>query len=218
MKEKISPTQKVLNVWAIILVLWSLYRGYFKTDLPVWFDEFVAKPIFFLMPIYWYVKHNETISFFKSVGFNKKLAIEDIVYGCVAFVFIGGFGLLGLLIKGGQFAVAPLSANLFSILIISLGTAFSEEIVSRGFLLSRFLALSHNKLSSVLLTSILFFILHIPVLFTNPSITGEIIPILIVSDFALSVTTSVIYIQRKSIIFPILIHACYLMGLQLFLG
>ena len=40
-KSETSPTQKMLNVWAIILIIWSLYRATFKTGLPILFDEFI---------------------------------------------------------------------------------------------------------------------------------------------------------------------------------
>ena len=46
MKENVSPLQKSLNVWAIILILWSIYRANFGTSLPTWLDEFLVKPLF----------------------------------------------------------------------------------------------------------------------------------------------------------------------------
>ena len=53
-KKAVTPTQKALNLWAVILIVWSVYRTYFK--LPEWFDEFVAKPAVFVLPVFVYIK------------------------------------------------------------------------------------------------------------------------------------------------------------------
>src|SRR3989344_3962000 len=45
-----SHTEKILNVLAIVLIIWSLYRAYFKTSLDPLIDEFIAKPLVFLLP------------------------------------------------------------------------------------------------------------------------------------------------------------------------
>jgi len=64
-KSEVSSTQKMLNVWAIILIIWSFYRATFKMNLPVWFDEFIAKPMVFLFPIYWFITKLEKKTIFK---------------------------------------------------------------------------------------------------------------------------------------------------------
>ncbi len=58
MVEKVSATQKILNVWAIVLILWSVYRANFGTNLPMWLDEFIMKPLIFLGPIVLYVQRS----------------------------------------------------------------------------------------------------------------------------------------------------------------
>ena len=57
MKSKATPTQKALNLWAVVLIVWAIYRAKFK--LPEWFDEFVAKPIVFVLPVYYYIQKIE---------------------------------------------------------------------------------------------------------------------------------------------------------------
>ena len=44
-KSEVSSTQKMLNIWAIILIIWSLYRATFKTGLPIWIGPFEANAI-----------------------------------------------------------------------------------------------------------------------------------------------------------------------------
>src|SRR5690554_1183994 len=81
MKKQVSPTQKMLNTWAIIVIIWSFYRSYFKTDLPIWFDEFIAKPAIFLLPIYYFVTKVEKAQFWSAVDFHKKNLGKDILLG-----------------------------------------------------------------------------------------------------------------------------------------
>ena len=65
MKERrTTPTQRALNLWAVILIVWSIYRAYFK--LPEWFDEFIAKPIVFVLPVFIYIKTVEKKEIFSS--------------------------------------------------------------------------------------------------------------------------------------------------------
>src|SRR5205823_1083129 len=91
--RKKTPIQNMLNVWAIIMIIWALYRWYFKTSLPVWFDEFVAKPFVFIMPIYLYITQAEKKSFFGGVSLNKPIKVQSILIGFVIGIvfFITGF-------------------------------------------------------------------------------------------------------------------------------
>ena len=67
--KKVTPTQKALNLWAVILIVWSVYRTYFK--LPEWFDEFVAKPLVFVLPVYFYIRNFELKPFFESIYLTR---------------------------------------------------------------------------------------------------------------------------------------------------
>ena len=63
--KTVSYTQKVLNVWAVILILWSIYRA--KLALPEWFDEFIAKPLIFILPVYLFIRKVEKGNFFSKI-------------------------------------------------------------------------------------------------------------------------------------------------------
>ena len=67
--KKITSTQKALNLWAVILIVWSIYRTYFK--LPEWFDEFIAKPVVFVLPVLVYIKSVEKKEILSSLFINK---------------------------------------------------------------------------------------------------------------------------------------------------
>src|SRR3989338_7927599 len=100
-KKAVSQVQKMLNTWAIVLIIWSVYRSYFKTDLPIWFDEFIAKPIVFLLPVFYYIQRYEKVAFHKAVDFylNRK---SDILFGIYAGLVVFSFGIAVYFQKTGK--------------------------------------------------------------------------------------------------------------------
>lgn len=218
MKKHISPTQKALNVWAIILILWSLYRA--KLSLPEWFDEFVAKPLIFIAPIAYYIIKIEKKDFFSSLWLSKKNILQDLYLGLAVLVAFFLVALIPVYVKsktlspaGGSFDA--LFIQLISYLPIAVATALSEEILSRGFVLKRLFQESNSILSSSFTASVLFFILHIPILFTNLKLTGGMLILFMFTDLVLSLANSFIFLGRRSLILPILIHAFYNLTLVL---
>lgn len=221
MKQKTSPTQRVLNTWAIVLIIWSIYRAKFQTNLPLWFDEFIAKPLVFLMPVYYFITRIEKKDFFEGIDFKPKVKIGDVVLGTVIGLFFFASGLLSNYVKYGKLAPSPdasLSVNMIILYVfVSLATAISEEVLSRGFVLKRLFDDSKNLITSSFLASILFFFLHVPILFTSQKIVGFLLLRVMVTDMILSLAISILYLQRRSLIIPILIHAFYNMSIYLFL-
>lgn len=212
MKKQISPTQKVLNVWALILILWSLYRVQFT--FPEWFDEFVAKPLIFIGPVAWYIRKYEKKTFFSSLWIDKKKAVKDIYLAIIVGILFIIVAFIPIFIKTGSFPFFEKGSfiywdHLVSFIPIVLATAISEEILSRGFVLRALYEESNNIVSATFIASVLFFILHIPILFTNLKLTGHTLILFMITDLILSFANSFIYIGRRSLILPILIHALY---------
>jgi len=219
MKRNVSPTQKVLNLWAIILIIWSVYRT--KFSFPEWFDEFIAKPLIFVLPVYLYIKKVEKKEFFPSVLLTTKNIFKDIYLAIViGFVFaLSAF--FSNYVKYGSFLSTTTifysaSQKLSTYFFIALATGFSEEILSRGFILKRLYEESGNIYSASFVSSILFFILHIPILFTNIKLTGGLLLLFMGTDLILSLANSFIFLERKSLILPILIHAFYNLAIVLY--
>ncbi len=220
MKQEVSPVQKVLNTWAIVLILWSAYRVYFGTELPIWFDELIAKPLIFLIPIYLYITHFERKNLLKSLDLWNKETRSGVLFG-------GAVGGLFLLIGGIIYTLShPLSPSSFSLHIlgtvlgyiaIAFATSFSEELLSRGFVLKRLYEESKHSWMSVLFASFLFFFLHIPMLLTHPDLQGSVLLQVMMTDILLSLTVSTLYLYKRSVWTPIVIHACYSLSLYLFL-
>jgi membrane protease YdiL (CAAX protease family) len=214
MKDKkiVTPMQKALNLWAVILIVWSIYRTYFK--LPEWFDEFIAKPLVFVLPVLVYIKSVEKREVLSSLFINKNLKnfVKEffISFGVgLALLLTALFSIYLRSNKIDLLSHFP-SFNRFGLIILTaLATGITEEILSRGFILKRLHEESKNVYQSTFFASILFFFLHVPILFASSKINGNMLLIFMVTDLLLSMITGLIMIQRKSLTIPILIHAFY---------
>ena len=217
MKKNISPTQKALDVWAIVLIIWAIYRANFH--LPIWFDEFIAKPLIFIFPVYHYLTHIKGKKFFNEISLYKKDLKQKTIQGLIVGIVLLFTSLLALFFKGKNLLSLfslPLKTIIY-LTLISFAGAISEEILSRGFILKKLYQESKNTFSSVTIASVLFFFLHIPALFTNPAVSGNLLLIFIGTDFLLSLTVSFIFIAQDSLILPIFIHAFYNLAIALFI-
>lgn len=220
MKTEVTPLQKALNIWAITLILWSLYRGFFKTELPLWFDEIIAKPLIFLGPLYYYITRKEGKNFLRSIDLRNKYMKSGILWG---LVFGGIFFIVGLIssfLKDSLnfvFTVEKL-LSLFYLVLIALVTSFSEEALSRGFALKRLYETSKNLFSAVFFSSLLYFFIRVPILFTDPKIQGPVLVQVMLTDIIFSFAVSFLYIQKRSLFVPLIIHIFYILSVQFFLS
>jgi len=207
----------MLNVWAIILIIWSFYRATFKSDLPLWFDEFIAKPLVFLLPIYWYITKSEKKSFLTGVGFRKNKVLIDILFGLgIGSVFIG-VAILTRITKGMTFPQLHLTSESIIWFLSTLMAAVTEQTLSTGFIFKRLSDESKNIVRSLMISALLFFFLHVPVLFGVDKISSSTLVQMIILNTVMSLTTSVAFLLRKNTVVPILVHALYLLSLPILL-
>ena len=212
MKEKITPTQRALNLWAVILIVWAIYRTYLK--MPQWFDEFIAKPLVFVLPVFYYIKIVDKKPFFQSIHLNlkPKVVLSDLFNSLV----IGGIflltAILAVYIRSQKILIfnkLPSLSSIAVIILTALATGITEEILSRGFVLKKLYEESRNIYTSTFFASVLFFFIHVPILFTDPRINGKMLLMYMTTDLLLSMINGLIFLQRKSLTTPILIHAFY---------
>ena len=216
-KSGTSPTQKTLNVWAIVLMLWSFYRVTFKTGLPIWFDEFVAKPLVFLFPIYWFIIKSEKKQFLEGVGFVKKNTFADIAFGLVIGSLFIGAAIFTRIIKRLPFPPLYISSTSIIWVLSTVMAASMEQILSTGFVFKRLSDESKNILRPLIISALLFFFLHVPILFGADKISGSTLIQMMILNTVLSLTTSVVFLLRKNTVAPILVHALYLLSLPILL-
>ncbi len=211
--------EKLLTSWGVIVILWSLFRSGFSP--PLWFNELLAKPLIFLLPVYFFLKKSEPkLSFLQAVGIPKKGFIKELLLTLLLMMLIMGFGLLSIL-TNSQIKIVFLNKFDFQILGTILGLAIasaaSEEIVGRGFLFNYLHKYSKNFILSLFISSTLFFILYLPGALTL-NLAGQDLIINLVLNFALSFITGIAFYLRKNLLPAIGVHAMIVFWFDLLLS
>jgi membrane protease YdiL (CAAX protease family) len=216
--ETRTTLESIFQVWGWILLVWSLYRYFLK--LPEWVDEFIFKPLVFLGPVLWYIYKIEKRTF-GSLGITVKNIFPSIYTG-LGFGMV--FALEGVLVnslKNGRLLINPIEAlktyGLITLFILSCATAVSEELLNRGFLFSRIYEKTKQLMYAAIISSVLFVMLHVPILVTTLKFQGSILALFFVTNLLLGVINSLLFISTGSIIAPILVHIFWNMTVALYL-
>lgn len=215
---KAHSLESVYQLWGWILLTWSLYRYFLK--LPEWVDEFIAKPLVFIVPVLWYVykKEHRTI---ESIGLTTKNFFMSLYVG-LGFGFLFALeGIAANAIKYGKIQINPIAAfeqyGMIILLVLSVATALSEEVLNRGFLFGRILEKTKSLPYAALLSTVLFVLLHVPILVTTLHLQGTMLILFFLTDFILGMANSVLYYNTKSLLAPILVHIFWNMTVALYL-
>jgi len=209
MRSKLTYTERVLNIWAISMILWSFYRAAFQANLGVWADEIIAKPAIFLVPMYVFITRFEGKHFLKAVGLKaKSLWHELAIGGLMGSIFF----LAMLLLSDTHFFV---DKKIVQWIILALVTATTEVLLSQGFVLERLLKDSKNVITACIYASVLNFFLNVPLLFTTSGLTGDLLIKVLVIQMSLNLALSFLYAYRRSVYAPIIIKAMYLLSVYL---
>ncbi len=220
-KKSAAPAislETIYQVWGWILFIWSLYRYFFRN--PEWVDEFIMKPLVFVAPVLWFVWTIEKRKA-ESVGLHTKNIFTNIYIGLGFGVVFGLVALATNALKHGQLTINPISFigdnGLLLALLLSLATAFSEEILNRGFLFQRILEKSKNLPFASFLSTIFFVVLHLPILATQLRLTGPTLVIFFLTDFILGLANTLLLYNTGSLVAPILVHLFWNMTVALYL-
>lgn len=212
-----ETTSSIYHIWAWILLVWSLYRYFFK--LPEWADEFIFKPLIFVVPVIWYVVKKEKRKL-DSIGLTGKNLFNSIYIGLGFGLVFAVEGLVAHVMKYGSFDINPITAFKnygFGLIVLSFATAFSEELLCRGFLFSRIYEKSKKLLTAALIGAVLFLCLHVPILVTLNKLQGATLIMFIATDIILSVANSMLFTTTGSLVAPILVHLFWNMTVALYL-
>ncbi len=219
--KKLAASQTlepIYQTWGWILLVWSLYRYFLK--MPEVFDEFVAKPLVFVAPVLWYVYKKEKRTM-ESLGVTTKNLFMSLYVG-LGFGFLFALeGIAANAIKYGKIQINPIAAfeqyGMMTLLILSVATAISEEILNRGFLFGRIMEHTKNLPKAALLSTLLFVLLHVPILVTSLHLQGTMLILFFLTDFILGMANSLLYYNTKSLLAPILVHVFWNMTVALYL-
>ena len=167
-KEKQALVQKrravlrrVFWFYAYLLLVWGFYRWLFR--LPEMIEELVLKPLLWLGPTFLLVKFKEKRTVLTSLGFFKKNIFRSFYLGILAGIGFAVTGLVLHLLKYGRLNFVPLEKGVFWLtFVLSLATALVEETVFRGYILNRLFEVLRDEWKSLLVSSIGFALIHLP--------------------------------------------------------
>jgi membrane protease YdiL (CAAX protease family) len=212
-----TSSKHVFALFSFIFVLWGIYR-HFPEACPLWVEELILKPLIWVGPTFWLVKKIEKKKL-TSLGLTKKNLLPSIYWG-IGLGFVFAFeGLLTNIFKyRGLHLVALDYAPLafLGVLAISFVTAFSEEIVFRGYIFSRLWRLWKTEWLANLATSFLFALIYLPVaifvLGYQPVVMLAYLGFVFVYGFA----SAFVFARTGNIISSILLHAFWSWPIILF--
>lgn len=208
-------------VWFVIFIVWAFYRA--NIVLPETIDEFIIKPLIFAGPVIFivWVWENKPLRNI-GLGISGKGLMLDLYIGVVLGILLAVEGLLANFLKYGRFSFGPIEA-LFSaggigvFFLLNIATSFSEEVFARGFLYNRLFKASNEQLASAVVSSILFTLIHIPIMFTRLHLTGNALIFYPVSIFTMGLVNCYLFSLRRTLTLPILVHAFWNMTISLYL-
>lgn len=210
--------ERVFTIWGLILIVWAVYR-YYEMN-PEWVDELILKPLVFLLPVVAYVLKKERRPL-ASIGLSKGNLYRDIYLGLGFGMLFALEGLVVNSIKYGTFSFAPLvpvtGLSLLIAVFIALATAFSEEVLARGFFFTRLREEYKDEFKALVVSSAMYFMLLVPVVFTVTKLSGVTLLIFVVTNLIMSFANTMIFSETKTVTVPILIHAFWNMAVILYL-
>ncbi len=147
-------------LFVCIFVLWSVYR--YGTALPEWADEFVAKPVLQLLPVFiivWFLEKRGV----GSLGVSRQRLGKHAAIGIVVGIFLVVESVV-LRIVAGRTVSINTNGELLLGGAVSIATGFLEELVYRGYFMNRFLEFWENEYVANVISALFFALIHVPLL------------------------------------------------------
>lgn len=214
--EGLSP-KHVFALFSFIFVFWAIYR-YFPEILPVEVEELILKPVIWLIPTFWMVRkiENKPLS---SLGLTKKNLFPSIYWGLGLGIVFALEGLLTNLLKYGGLTLSasqltPLAFLLA--LVVSLATAFSEEIVFRGYIFQRLVWIWKKEWMASLVSASLFVAIHLPIGIFVLGYTPGVMLAFLALVFVFGIGSAFVFARTKNIVASILLHVLWSWPIILF--
>lgn len=213
--------RQVFVTWFVVFIVWALFRAYFH--LPEQVDEYLVKPLLFVIPvlaIVWVWEDKKLADL--GLGAKPLAFFLDLYIGIVIGILFAIEGILANYLKYRQIFFIPidaakLSGGVGSFLLLNLATSFSEEVLGRGYMYNRLYRSTNKQFWSALVSSFLFMLLHIPIMFTRLQLMGPSMIVYPLSILIMGVTNCYLLSARKSLTLPILLHTFWNMTVALYL-
>lgn len=213
--SQIKSLKYAVSLAAYLLIVWGFYRFLFQ--LPENIEEIVIKPIIWLVPVLYLLKREG--AGLESIGVTLKNIFPALYFALGLGVFFVMEAILINFIKyGGSF---NFGANIGSLPILasfglSFATAFSEELAFRGYILSRFWNALKNPWQAIIITSLLWALVHVPITFFVWKLDLTSAVTYLVLTFIFGLGSSFVYTKTKNVFSSILLHVLWQWPIILF--
>ena len=187
-----------------LLIIWGFYRFLFK--LPDEIEEFIVKPILWLIPVA-ILLYKEGSSVL-SLGLTFKNLFPSLYYSLALGAV---FAMEAMLVNYLKYGVFQFKANIgeaafMTSFALTLATAFTEELTFRGYIFNRVWQALGSEWLANFATSIVWALVHLPVAVfvwkLNLVSTGSYI--LITTLFGLG--ASFVFARTRNILSPVILH------------
>jgi membrane protease YdiL (CAAX protease family) len=212
MKKKEVNSKKVSLVTPIVyfiylFLVWSFYRMNFKFSETL--EELYIKPIIWLLP-FLYILPKDRIRF-SDLGITYKNLFPSAYLSIALGIF---FALLGFVSNMSKYGGINFGANigsrlLVSAIMLSFATSITEEFVFRGYLLGVFLRKYKTEFIPVLLTTVIWTAVHVPVTYFVWGMDGIQMFVYLTLTFIYGLGASIIFIRTRNIAAPMLLHVLW---------
>lgn|SRR3989344_970862 len=202
--------RKILYFYLYLFVVWGVYR--YATNYSEVVDEFVVKPLLWLIPIAVIILFFEKKNVIHGIHLHFRTVVHDVAIGTAGALSVLSIFYAAMYIRDHALTFNPYHLTFVSslpLLWISLATALVEEITFRGFIFSRLKRDRHYVHWANILTTILFVLIHIPlVLFVQDnSLTTAAVRLTMLTE--LSLIDGYLFHARSGLVAPIVSHTVW---------
>jgi len=216
-KKETLSLKHVFALFSFIFIVWSFYR-YLPQLLPLWVEELILKPLVWLLPLFWLIRKIEKKTF-SSLGLVKINIFPSIYWGVGLGLVFAFEGLMTNIFKykGLELISLDYSPLVFlGLLFLSLVTAFSEELVFRGYIFNRLWQIWNKEWLANLVSSILFVVIHLPIGIFVLGYTPGVMLAYFLFVFIFAFGSAFVFGRTKNLISSILLHVFWAWPIILF--
>lgn len=203
-KKQLSDLHQAVWVYVIVFLVWGLYRLVFR--MPEWVEEVFLKMVVFGFPVLWVtlVKQKKGL---ESLGMTTKGLVASLYLGVLLGLWWVVIGKMTVFIASGGLVFNPsVDTKVFgNLMLLSLFTAFWEELLFMGFLLPHFLADTKSEFFSLIMVGVMFSLLHLPIQLATGVDPAQIVTRMILL-LMMSVGNGVLYLRFKNLAAPVFSH------------
>jgi len=212
--SKLEKAHQVIGAYVLVFMVWGMYRLLFR--MPLWVEEVILKGLV-MGGVVGYMVWKKERNGWKSLGINTKNFVPAVGFGLAVGVLLLFFGELVNYIQYGELAVNPealTSGGIGQLLILGLVTAFWEELLMMGYVLTRLKEVWENEWTRVIVVALMFTLLHLPVMVVDglPVVQIMVRSLLV---FGVGFGNGVMMLRTENLATPILTHALW--GVSVFL-